>query len=224
MPERDEHVHEQFEEAELSRMLAWIDHPVASLRASEIIGRERARSGRRSVLLAAAALILVASVATATVPGWVVQGYLNRFFDGRPSAPAPPQAESAAAADAASRGIAFAAEAQVDVDFRAEQSSGALQIRWADVPSVMLSQTGSSGDAHYSLTPGGVIVSNGGSTASYTLVIPRAVTRARVRIAGRVVFAKEADSVSCTGIRVDTGSCVIEVAAEHAGASKRTSR
>jgi hypothetical protein len=216
MAERDE----QFADEELSRMLASIDHAAPPLRANEIIARARARSARRSALLAAAAVLMVATVATATVPGSFVRRYLQGLFDRRAHVSVASQGSDAAAADAASRGIAFAPGAQVDVDFRAEQSSGALQVRWADVPTVMLAQTGASGEAHYALTPSGVIVNNGGSTASYTLVFPRTVTRARVRIAGRVVFSKDADSVSCTGVRVDTGSCVIEVAAERPRAGR----
>ena len=218
MPEPEE----QFADDELSRMLASIDHRVPALRANDIIKRARIRSGRRSALLAAAAVILAASVATAAVPGSYLRRYLQHLIDGGVTAPAARQTGAADASDVSSRGIAFAPGPQVDVDFRAEQSSGALQVRWADVSSVMLAQTGSSGDAHYALTPGGVIVDNGGSTASYSLVLPRTLARARVRIAGRLVFSKDADSVSCTGTRVDTGSCVIEVAAERSARNRVT--
>lgn len=216
MPERDE----QFADEELSRMLASIDHPAPPLRASWIIARARARAGRRSALLAAAAVLMVASVATASVSGSFVRRFLQTLLDGGAPAPVAAPTGNAAATDAASRGIAFAPGAQVDVDFRAEQTSGALQVRWAEVPTVMLTQTGASGDAHYALTPSGVIVSNDGSTASYTLVLPRTVMTARVRVAGRIVFSKDADNVSCTGTRVDTGSCVIEVAAVRAPAKR----
>ena len=218
MPEPEE----QFADDELSRMLASIDHRVPALRVNDVIKRARIRSGRRSALLAAAAVILAASVATAAVPGSYLRRYLQHLIDGRATALAPRQTGSAVASDVSSRGIAFAPGPHVDVDFRAEQASGALQVRWADVSSVMLAQTGSSGDAHYALTPGGVIVDNGGSTASYSLVLPRTLARARVRIAGRLVFSKDADSVSCTGTRVDTGSCVIEVAAERSARNRVT--
>lgn len=215
MPEPEE----QFADDELSRMLALIDHPVPALRANDVMRRARMRSGRRTALAAAAGVILVASVATAAVPGSFLRRSLQHLIDGRRAVPLARQS-SDIAASAAARGIAFAPGPQVDVDFRAEQLSGALQVRWADVPSVMLAQTGSSGDAHYALTPGGVIVDNRGSTASYSLVLPRTLARARVRIVGRLVFAKDADSVSCTGARVDSGSCVIEVAAEHSSAER----
>jgi hypothetical protein len=211
MPEPEE----QFPDDVMSRMLSSIDHPVPALRANDVIKRARVRSGRRTALLAAAGVLLAASVATAAVPGSYLRSYLHRLLAGRASAPIARQSADASAGDAAARGIAFAPGPQVDVDFKAEQASGALKVHWADVSSVTLSQTGSSGDAHYGLTPGGVIVDNGGSTSSYVLLLPRALARARVRIAGREVFSKVADSVSCAGARVEADSCVIDVTSEH---------
>ncbi len=204
---------EQFPDAELSRMLASIDHPLPTLRASDVIGRARGRAGRRSAFLAAAAVLMVASVATATVPGSYLRRYLQQLMTGSSTAQPVRQTAGAPASEEASRGIAFAPGPQVDVEFRAEQTTGAVQVRWADVGTVVLSQTGSSGSAHYALTPGGVIVDNGGSTASYSLVFPRTIERALVRVAGRLVLSKDGETVSCAGTRDDTGSCVIEVAA-----------
>ncbi|MEO8880410.1 MAG: hypothetical protein ABI446_08420 [Gemmatimonadaceae bacterium] len=207
---------DHFEDDALSRMLASIDHPIPPLEVGSVMRRARGRSGRRSALLAAAAVIMVASVATATVPGSFGRRYLERWISGRvaPHAPATSaQTRGEGASDAGARGIAFAPGAQVDIDFKAEQASGALQVRWADVATVMLAQTGSQGEAHYALTPGGVIVDNAGSRASYSLVLPRTLARARVRVAGKVVLSKEGQAISCAGVREDTGSCVIEVGA-----------
>jgi len=209
MPNPDE----QFADDELSRMLASIDHPAPLLRVHDVIMRARTRSGRRSMLLAAAAVIAVASVATAAVPNSFLHRYLERLTSHRSAIPTSARTTPATANDAASRGIAFAPGQQLDVDFRAEQVSGALEVRWADVPSVYLTQTGSSGDAHYALTPGGVIVDNVGSTASYSLVLPRTLPRAHVRVAGRMVLSKEGDNVSCAGVRADSGTCVIVIGA-----------
>jgi hypothetical protein len=207
MPDPDE----QFANDELSRMLASIDHPAPMLRAHDVIMRARTRSGRRSVLLAAAAVIVVAGVAAAAVPNSFLHRYLERLTAHRSASPTAVGATAPTANDAASRGIAFAPGAQLDVDFRAEQSSGALEVRWAETPLVHLSQTGSSGDAHYALTPEGVTVDNGGSTASYSLVLPRTLARAHVRVAGRMVLSKEGDTVSCVGVRADSGTCVIVI-------------
>ncbi|MBA2685886.1 MAG: hypothetical protein H0U66_15490 [Gemmatimonadaceae bacterium] len=209
---------EYFDDDELSGMLASIDHPVPPLEVGAVIRRARIRSGRRSALLAAAALIMVASIATATVPGSLGRRYLREWLDRRSASRTPAvavQARGDGADDAASRGIAFAPGPQVDIDFKWEQSAGALQVRWADVAKVMLSQTGSQSDAHYALMPNGVIVDNAGSRASYSLVLPRTLERARVRVAGKVVLSKEGQTLSCAGVHADTGSCVIEVGAGH---------
>lgn len=205
-----------FDDDALSRMLASIDHPIPPLEVGSVMRRARVRSGRRSALLAAAAVLMVASVATATVPGSFARRYLQRWIDRRVAPRSPPtsgQARGDGASDAGSRGIAFAPGSQVDIDFKAEQTSGALQVRWADVATVMLTQTGSESDAHYALTPDGVIVDNAGSRASYSLVLPRTLAQARVRVAGKVMLSKEGQTVSCAGVREDTGSCVIEVGA-----------
>ncbi|MBK5188630.1 MAG: hypothetical protein JJD97_10300 [Gemmatimonadaceae bacterium] len=204
MPNPDE----RLADAELSRLLASIDHPMPRVSAAQVIMRARARSGRRSMLLAAAAVLAVASVATATVPGSFVRRYLHQLVGARSAAPSPAPAAQPAS-EAASRGIAFTPGAEVEIDFRALQATGVVAVRWADARTVLLTQSGSSGDAHYALTPTGVIVDNGGSAASYTLVLPRSLERARVRIAGGVVLAKEGDTVSCAGARDDVGSCEI---------------
>ena len=204
---------EQFADDVLSGMLASIDHPAPLLRADDVIRRVRMRMKRRSALLAAAAVIAVAGVAAAAVPGSFVHRYLERLSAHRSASSTALGATAPTANDAASRGIAFAPGAQLDVDFRAEQVSGALEVRWAETPLVQLSQTGASGDAHYALTPGGVIVDNGGSTASYSLVLPRTLARAHVRVAGRVVLFKEGETVSCVGVRADSGTCVIVIGA-----------
>ena len=203
---------EQFADAELSRLLASIDHRVPVVNVNDVIARARTRSGRPDLLIAAAALLAVAGVAAASVPGTFLNRYAERFLarvTQTPAAVAPAPAKN----DAASRGISFAPGAQVDVDFRAAQASGALQVRWVDVGTVLLAQTGSNGEAHYALTPTGVVVDNEGSTASYSLMLPRTLPRARVRIAGRVVLSKDGDTVSCAGARDDSGTCVIEIGA-----------
>jgi hypothetical protein len=201
---------EQFADDVLSGMLASIDHPTPLLRAHDVIRRARTRTKRRSVLLAAAAVLAVSGVAAAAVPNSFLHRYLERLSAHRSATPAA-VAAAPTVSDAASRGIAFAPGAQLDVDFRAEQASGALEVRWAETPLVHLSQTGASGDAHYALTPGGVIVDNGGSTASYSLVLPRTLARAHVRVAGRVVLSKDGETVSCVGVRADSGTCVIVI-------------
>jgi hypothetical protein len=204
MPNPDE-----IADAELSRLLALIDHPMPRVSAGDVIARARAPRARRSVLMAAAAVIAMASVAAATVPGAPVLRYLQRLHAARSPAPPARVATDSPSSDAASRGIAFTPGATVEVEFRAAQAAGAVQVRWADVPTVRLTQSGSTGDAHYALTTNGVIVDNAGSLASYTLVLPRTVADARVRIGDRVVMAKRGDSVSCTGMREKSGACVI---------------
>ena len=201
-----------FSEEELRELLASIDHPVPPVDVHEVIMRARARSGWRSALLAAAAVLVVATAAAATVRNSFVAHLLDRMH-ARPTSQSARTPSAVATGVAASRGIAFVPGMQVEVEFRAVQSSGELQVRWADASSVLLTQTGAEGDAHYALTPTGVIVDNARSAASYSLVLPRTVQRARVSIAGREVLAKSGDTISCSGARDEKGICTIVLTA-----------
>lgn len=201
-----------FSEEELRDLLASIDHPVPPVDVHEVIMRARARSGWRSALLAAAAVLVVATAAAATVRSSFVARLLDRMH-ARPTSQSARAPSAVAIGVAASRGIAFVPGGQVEVEFRAAQPSGELQVRWADASSVLLTQTGAEGDAHYALTPTGVIVDNARSAASYSLVLPRTVQRARVRIAGREVLAKNGETISCSGARDDGGICTIVLTA-----------
>lgn len=204
MSEADEH----FSDAELRELLASIDHPVPAIRANDVVMRARASSGWRSALIAATAVFAVASVAAASVHSSFVTHLLEQIR-GTPSSAHAARASGEAAGAGLSRGIAFVPGDRVEVEFRAAQPSGALQVRWVDAGSVLLTQTGAEGEAHYALTPMGVIVDNGRSTASYSLVLPRTVARARVRVAGREVLAKDADTISCGGTRDSNDLCTI---------------
>jgi len=202
----------QFSDEELRELLISIDHPVPAVDVNAVIMRARARSGWRSALLAAAAVLVVATAATATVRSSLAH-LLERMHTARSTAQSTRTSGTAVNGAAASRGIAFVPGVQVDVEFRAVQPSGELQVRWADASSVLLTQTGAEGDAHYALTPTGVIVDNAGSAASYSLVLPRTVQRARVRIAGREVLAKSGETISCSGARDEKGICTIVLTA-----------
>ncbi len=201
-----------FSDAEMRVLLSSIDHRVPAIRANNVIARARRRAGWHVALIAASALLAVASVSTAAVRS----GFVTRLVDGIRGArhEAPARLKETSTADVnASRGVAFVAGAQVDVDFRAPQTAGAVQVRWVDSGSVLLTQTGAMGEAHYALTPTGVIVNNERSTASYTLVLPRSASRVRVRIAGREVAAKSGDVIACAGVRDAKDSCSVTLAA-----------
>jgi hypothetical protein len=209
MPIPDTH----FSDEELRELLASIDHPLPEVDVNQVITRGRSRSGLRSALLAAGAVLAVATAAAATVRSSVVAHLLDQMRTARSTAQRAHASSEPATGAVASRGIAFLPGDQVDVEFRAVQPRGEVQVRWADASSVLLTQTGAEGDAHYSLTPTGVIVENAGSAASYSLILPRSVPRARVRVAGREVLAKNSDTISCGGTRDERGMCTIVLTA-----------
>jgi hypothetical protein len=209
MPDPEMH----FGDAELSAMLRSIDHRAPRISADVVMARVRWRHTRNSALLAAAAVVVAATIATAAVPGTALNGFVRGLLGvrARPVAQSerPSSVVPAPLPVAAARGIAFVPGDHANVVFRASQASGELRLRVADVASVRVTQLTEGGDARYDLTPDGVDVDNAGSTASYELVLPTALVRATVRVGGRVVASKERAVLSCGGKRPAAASCVL---------------
>lgn len=200
-------------DGELSAMLRSIDHPVPRVSADHLMARVRRHRARKSALLAASALVCAATIATAAVPGTALHELVRGLLAGStravvggeqpsPVVPVSPPRE-------APMGVAFVPGDRAIIVFRRAQSAGELRIRVEDVASVQLTQASAEGDVRYDLTPDGVDVDNEGSSASYELVIPRALARAAVRVGGAVVATKERMVLSCGGKRAAGASCVV---------------
>lgn len=205
-----------FDDAELSIVLRSIDHRPPSVRADDVMRHVHRRHRWRSALLAASAVVSMATIATAAVPGTVLNGFVRGALGLReaptilpmhPSPAAPAQATTVAAA----RGVAFVPGERAIIVFRASQSSGEVRVSLAEVTTVRITQTTERGDASFDLTTTGVEVGNEGSTASYEVVIPSTLAHVTVRVEGGVVVTKEGASLSCGGRRIRGMSCVVPV-------------
>lgn len=196
---------------EFAQLLTLLDHPVPRVDATQIMTRVRKSRTKKSAMLAAAALLFAATIATAAVPGTALHDLVRTLFEEESTAVVNPHRGSRVQREppaAAPRGIAFAPRDHATIVFRAEQSSGELYVRVDSSSSVKITATGD-GDARYELTPDGAEVENAGSTASYEIVIPAALAHATVRVNGRVMSSKEGAELVCNAKRASTGRCVV---------------
>ena len=211
---------QQSSDEELSALFRSIDHPAPALRAERVMALSRARRVRRSTFLAAATVLLAASVATAAVPGSPVRALIDRVLAPRAArvrAGAPPRAQ--AADDAVARGIAFVPEHGARVAFASAQPMGSLRVRLTSGASLRITQTSADRDAQFALTPDGVSVSNAGSTASYEILIPASIAEAHIHIGGKSVYSKTGAELSCDGTLDPERSCLISMQRTESGAA-----
>ena len=177
------------EDREIADALAVLDRPTAAVNADAIIRRARRGGGRWRLAVAGSALL--AATAAAAMPGSPVRRWLFEESD-RPVAAPEVVAPVAAAAEqsAAERGVAMVPGDSAEVVFDARQESGEIAIRIVAGRELRVRAIG--GSAGFVVRPGGVRVRNDGSRASYELLVPAAVGRVRVTVAGRELFARRA--------------------------------
>ena len=203
----------QLMEGDFAQLFALLDHPVPRVDAVQIIARVRRLRTRRSAMLAAAALLCAATIATAAVPGTGVNDIVRSLL-GQPSTRTVRlQHESSKrtqlpAVPAAPLGIAFIPRERATILFRADQPSGELYVRVDTTSSVKLTATGG-GVTRYDLTPDGVEIDNVGSTASYELVLPATLAHVTVRANGRVIASRERGRLECGAKATAGDSCVV---------------
>jgi len=177
------------EDGEIAGALAVLDRPIAAVDADTIVRRARRGGGRWRLAVAGSALL--AATAAAAMPGSPVRRWLFEERD-RPVA-APEMVAPVVAApeqSAAERGVAIVPGDSAEVVFDARQESGEIAIRIVAGRELRVRATG--GSAGFVVRPGGVRVRNEGSRASYELLVPAAVGRVRVIVAGRELFARRA--------------------------------
>jgi hypothetical protein len=200
-------------EGDFAQLFALLDHPVPRVDAIEIITRVRRHRARRSALLAAAALLCAATVATAAVPGTGLNDIVRSLLGGTSTATVrPPRGSSEQvqlpAVPAPPLGIAFVPGDRATITFRADQSSGELYVRVDTTSSIRITATGGH-VARYDLTPSGVEIDNVGSTASYELVLPATLAHATVRVSERLIASRERGKLECGERPARGNGCVV---------------
>lgn len=180
---------------EILALLGNLDHVGHVPNRRAVVTRARGQNSRWMVraagFLAAAAL---AGVAYA-VPGSPLQGIASRIFGGRGSSTASvaPTASSAPASTPTVSGVTVAAGKQMVIDFTSKQSSGSIRVGLSDDPEIAVRAIG--GGATFSSAEEALTVNNEGSTASYTIVIPRVAPSVEIRVGSSRVLAKNGDRI-----------------------------
>ncbi len=188
---------------ETAALLALLPTAAPDLRIETIVSRARAPRLRWGVIAAALALV-VASVAGATVGRPYVRALvvqIRAVVHPKSSAPSP-------ASRGGQVGIAFILGSQADISFDAPQSSGAVYVSLADTAKVVIVPSAA---VTYRVHPGGVIVHNVGSSASYDIVVPRNALHVRILVAGRVLFEKAGSRVTAPAPAEPTGRYAFDV-------------
>jgi len=187
---------------ETAALLGLLPTAAPDLRIETIVSRARAPRLRWGVIAAALALV-VATVAGASVGRPYVRALVTQIRAVvHPVSPAPSPAPPG------QLGIAFIPGPQTDISFDAPQSSGAVHVSLADTAKLVIDPSAS---VTYRVYPGGVIVHNRGSAASYEIVVPRDAVHVRIAVAGRVLFEKTGSRISAPAPAEPTGRYVFEL-------------
>jgi hypothetical protein len=166
----------------------------------------RVRGPRWGAIAAGIAAVGVAIVAAAAaVPNSPLRTYLARLGGKHSAAPAVHQSPESNVAS-----VGFVPARAVNVTFKSEQRSGQIGVTLSDSPLVRVAHR--SGSASYTLTLDGVQIANVGSSASYEVTLPRAATVVRIRVSGRVVFARDGDTIEAAASPDPQGRYVIPFA------------
>jgi hypothetical protein len=198
---------------ELAGLLRRIDHQPPAIDVETVIAAARRRRAIR-VGPIAAGIVLCAAAAAAAMPGSPVRSAIARVFATRGSHATPtPQSAPDTTRAGAGTGIAFVPGADLDIRFRGWQNRGQLRVSFADLAQLSLVPRG--GDAAFAVGRGQVAVDNRGSSASFSLEVPRTVQRLRVYVDTTVVLRKNAGGVGSLALPDSAGAYTIDLSSPH---------
>lgn len=199
--------------------LELLDHPLVPATAEAVVARalrrERGRRRRRSTALAGS-LLFAGAMAAAAMPGSPLHRLLVQrsvwpsaravHASGEPAAlaPLPVPVQQAGTSEA---GIAFVPRDRVELVFESPEPRGHVRVVLASGESMRVTHQG--GEAAYESRDQSITVNNRGSAADFTVVLPRGLAAATIRVAGRVVFARTGGVVRSDTAPDSTGSYVI---------------
>lgn len=194
---------------ETAALLNLLPRAEPDLRIESIVARARRPRLRRWGAIAAALALFIATVAGATVGRPYVRALVEQIRAVvRPAPAAPPPPQTPKPPSLGQLGVAVLPGPQTDISFDAPQSAGTLRVSLADTVKLVIDPTAS---VTYRVYPGGVIVHNRGSEASYEVLVPRQARHVRILVAGRVVFEKTGSSISAASRAEHTGGYVFQL-------------
>lgn len=177
------------------------------LRSAEAI-RRRARPRRLRPLLAASILLALATAAEATIHFGVLHRLVGGSAGEERTVTRPSQGAAGAQADSPT-GIALSPRGALEVVFDGLQKEGSIRIIVSDRPTVSIVASSS---VPYTVERNRVTVSNGDASASYTITLPRTLSRVTVRVGKETVFSQEGGSVVTASTADTAGGYVIPLA------------
>ncbi len=180
-------------------LLGALESPAPARAVESIVHRSRRRNDRRRFVAAVAALF-VATAAAATIRA----GGVHEIFGPLTAARAPVAAPAPRPSQAAEApiGVALEPASDVKIEFAAAQVKGELRIAADESPRVTVTATE---PVPYTVRSGAVWLENKGSRASYRVTLPKALARATILVAGRVVFSKKGSSIVTEALRIGDG-------------------
>lgn len=178
--------------------------------------RARVRWSVRTRLTLGTGAVALAGLAAAAMPAAWRASLLG--FGVPDAAVATPRAPHAAPGMASRRsgppdvpaGVSVTPGDRFEVAFAEPQTAGAVTLRFGDGAAATIQARGT-GIRGYSVASSGVVVSNAGATASYDVRVPHTVRALRVRVAGRVAFARLHGVVAPTAPRSPDGAYTISL-------------
>jgi anti-sigma factor RsiW len=177
------------------------------LRTAEAI-RRRARPRGPRRLLAASILLAFATAAGATIQSGLLPRLAGRSAGSEHATTGSSQGPHGAQATSPT-GIALRPNGAFEIRFGGHQKEGTIRIVLADRPTVSIV---ASAAVPYAVERGRVTVTNQDASASYTITLPRALSRVTVRIGDETVFTSQGGSIVAASAADSAGAYVIPLA------------
>jgi hypothetical protein len=188
--------------ATVGRGLLLLNPPEISLDLAHAGWRRRLRGGwwsraHRHIPRAAVLLLAVAGVASATLPGSPVRGWVESLWEGPPAAvePRPAPAPVSPPAEAPSAGVSVdAADGELRVLVERSSPQLRIRVRLADQPRMSVRAMGEAAGARFRMGRGRVSVEDAGA-GELEVVIPRTAERASLSVDGRRFLLKQGEEL-----------------------------
>ncbi|HEX8455487.1 MAG TPA: hypothetical protein VF647_25635 [Longimicrobium sp.] len=187
------------------RALDVLDPAVSTQMAYAVLQRRRARwmpRGRRALARAAVLLLAVAGIASATLPGSPVRGWIGERFGGAAEMPSSVRPPAAPAEPLAGVEI-LPREGSVHVVLANAGAGLRVRVRLADAEYVDVRGTGAAAGARFRTAPGRITV-DGADGGEIHIALPRRLRNAVVTVEGRTYLVKEGEQMRVLTTGVDT--------------------
>ena len=178
-------------------LLETLDVPAPRIDALAVAARARVEEPAPRFQMAAGFVLALALVGGAYVawaaPGSPVRAWVDsvaEWLQARQHQGAPPPADGAG-------GIAVAPGARLTIVFATAQPAGTARVSLTDGDEVVI--RAAHGAATFSSSADRLVVGNAGSTADFTVELPRAAPRIEILLGGRRLLLKDGASVTAVG-------------------------